>query len=69
MNIEDSTRGHALADEYQVDFYIEGLEPTLGYQVRRRNPGNLNDAINLTRREEEAKNELLRKTMNIPVNK
>ncbi|CAB4416254.1 unnamed protein product [Rhizophagus irregularis] len=61
-----ATRGHALADEYQVDFYIEGLEATIGYQVRRQNPGSLNDAINLARREEEARNELLRKVGNIP---
>ncbi|PKY63476.1 hypothetical protein RhiirA4_492548, partial [Rhizophagus irregularis] len=61
-----ATRGHALADEYQVDFYIEGLEATIGYQVRRQNPANLNDAINLARREEEARNELLRKVGNIP---
>ncbi|GBC25854.2 ribonuclease H-like domain-containing protein [Rhizophagus irregularis DAOM 181602=DAOM 197198] len=61
-----ATRGHALADEYQVDFYIEGLEATVGYQVRRQNPANLNDAINLARREEEARNELFRKAGNIP---
>ncbi|EXX54197.1 hypothetical protein RirG_236830 [Rhizophagus irregularis DAOM 197198w] len=61
-----ATRSHALADEYQVDFYIEGLEATVGYQVRKQNPGNLNDAINLARREEEARNELFRKAGNIP---
>ncbi|CAB5303780.1 unnamed protein product [Rhizophagus irregularis] len=61
-----ATRGQALANEYQVDFYIEGLEATIGYQVRRQNPGNLNDAINLARREEEARNELFRKAGNIP---
>ncbi|PKY59540.1 hypothetical protein RhiirA4_482354 [Rhizophagus irregularis] len=32
----------------------------------RQNPGSLNDAINLARREEEARNELLRKVGNIP---
>ncbi|EXX65100.1 hypothetical protein RirG_136540 [Rhizophagus irregularis DAOM 197198w] len=61
-----ATRGHALADEYQVDFYIEGLEATVGYQVRRQNPGNLNDAINIARRKEETRNELFRKAGNIP---
>ncbi|CAB4478935.1 unnamed protein product [Rhizophagus irregularis] len=61
-----ATRGHALADKYQVDFYIEGLEATVGYQVRRQNPGNLSDAINIARREEEARNELFRKAGNIP---
>ncbi|GBC11404.2 ribonuclease H-like domain-containing protein [Rhizophagus irregularis DAOM 181602=DAOM 197198] len=61
-----ATRGHALAEKYQVDFYIEGLEATVGYQVRRQNPANLNDAINLARREEEARNELFRKAGNIP---
>ncbi|PKK42480.1 hypothetical protein RhiirC2_804485, partial [Rhizophagus irregularis] len=40
----------------------ERLEPTLGYQVRRSSPTNLNDAINTARREEEAKNELIMKT-------
>jgi hypothetical protein len=58
-------RGHALDNEYQIDFYIEGLEPTLGYQVRRQNPADLNAAINLARREEEAKDELIGKTMNV----
>ena len=61
-----ATRGQALADDYQVDFYIEGLEAAIGYQVRRQNPGNLNDTINLARREEEARNELYRKVGNIP---
>ncbi|GET58360.1 hypothetical protein GLOIN_2v1765994 [Rhizophagus irregularis DAOM 181602=DAOM 197198] len=63
-----ATRGHALDDELQVDNYIEGLTPTLGYQVRRQNPANLNDAVNTARREEEATNELMRKTLNIPIN-
>ncbi|EXX53477.1 hypothetical protein RirG_243510 [Rhizophagus irregularis DAOM 197198w] len=62
-----ATRGQALADEYQVDFYIEGLEATVGYQVRRQNPGNLNDAINMARREEEAKNELILKTTGVSI--
>ena len=61
-----ATRGVNLAGELQVDFYIEGLEPTLAYNVRKQNPGNLNDAINQARREEEARNELLRKTMETP---
>ncbi|CAB4435127.1 unnamed protein product [Rhizophagus irregularis] len=62
-----ATRGHAMDDELQVDNYIEGLTPVLGYQVRRQNPANLNDAVNTARREEEATNELMRKTLNIPV--
>ncbi|EXX55601.1 hypothetical protein RirG_223980 [Rhizophagus irregularis DAOM 197198w] len=62
-----ATRGHALDEELQVDNYIEGLTPVLGYQVRRQNPANLNDAVNTARREEEATNELMRKTRNIPV--
>ncbi|GBC27053.1 hypothetical protein GLOIN_2v1765994 [Rhizophagus irregularis DAOM 181602=DAOM 197198] len=62
-----ATRGHALDDELQVDNYIEGLTPTLGYQVRRQNPANLNDAVNTARREEEATNELIRKTRGISV--
>ncbi|CAB5359753.1 unnamed protein product [Rhizophagus irregularis] len=62
-----ATRGHALDEELQVDNYIEGLTPGLGYQVRRQNPANLNDAVNTARREEEATNELIRKTRNIPV--
>ncbi|GET58687.1 hypothetical protein GLOIN_2v1765994 [Rhizophagus irregularis DAOM 181602=DAOM 197198] len=62
-----ATRGHALDDELQVDNYIEGLTPTLGYQVRRQNPANLNDAVNTARREEEATNELIRKTHGISV--
>ncbi|CAB4425439.1 unnamed protein product [Rhizophagus irregularis] len=63
-----ATRGHALADEYQVDFYIEGLELNLGYQVRRQNPANLNDAIDIAVREEGAKDEYVRKVMGISVN-
>ncbi|CAB5345814.1 unnamed protein product [Rhizophagus irregularis] len=62
-----ATRGHALDDELQVDNYIEGLTPELGYQVRRQNPANLNDAVNTARREEEATNELIRRTRGIPV--
>ncbi|RGB27667.1 hypothetical protein C1646_768832 [Rhizophagus diaphanus] len=58
---EKSTREHALGNELQVDFYIEGLEPTIGYNVRRQNPADLNEAINMARREEEAKDELIRK--------
>ncbi|EXX72465.1 hypothetical protein RirG_069110 [Rhizophagus irregularis DAOM 197198w] len=34
-----ATRGHALADEYQVDFYIEGLEATVG------KAGNIPDRV------------------------
>ena len=56
-----ATRGHAMDNIYQVDFYIGGLEPTIGYNVRRQNPADLNEAINMARREEEAKNELRRK--------
>jgi hypothetical protein len=62
-----ATRGQPLPNNYQVDFYIEGLEPTIGYNVRRQNPGNLNDAVNQARREEEAKNELIRKTTGIDI--
>ncbi|CAB4473761.1 unnamed protein product [Rhizophagus irregularis] len=62
-----ATRGHALADEYQVDFYIEGLEPTIGYQVRRQNPGNLNGAIEIAVREEGVKDEFIRKAIGTPV--
>ncbi|GBC25359.2 hypothetical protein RIR_jg41173.t1 [Rhizophagus irregularis DAOM 181602=DAOM 197198] len=62
-----ATRGHALADEYQVDFYIEGLEPTIGYQVRRQNPGNLNGAIEIAVREEGAKDEFIRKALGQPI--
>ncbi|GET58730.1 ribonuclease H-like domain-containing protein [Rhizophagus irregularis DAOM 181602=DAOM 197198] len=62
-----ATRGHALADEYQVDFYIEGLEPTIGYQVRRQNPANLNGAIDIAVREEGAKDEFIRKAIGTPI--
>ncbi|EXX68218.1 hypothetical protein RirG_107080 [Rhizophagus irregularis DAOM 197198w] len=44
-----------------------GLEPTLGYQVRRSNPTDLSDAIKTARGEEEAKNELIRKTTGINI--
>ncbi|CAB4492631.1 unnamed protein product [Rhizophagus irregularis] len=63
-----ATRGHALADEYQVDFYIEGLEPTIGYQVRRQNPANLNGAIEIAVREEGAKDEFIRRALGQPIN-
>ncbi|RGB23900.1 hypothetical protein C1646_773844, partial [Rhizophagus diaphanus] len=59
--LEIATRGHAMDNVYQVDFYIRGLELTIGYNVRRQNPADLNGAINLARREEEAKDELIRK--------
>ncbi|CAB4484818.1 unnamed protein product [Rhizophagus irregularis] len=62
-----ATRGHALAEEYQVDFYIEGLEPTIGYQVRRQNPANLNGAIDIAVREEGAKDEFIRKAIGTPI--
>jgi hypothetical protein len=62
-----ATRGQPLQNEYQVDFYIERLEPTIGYNVRRQNPANLNDAVNQVRREEKAKNELIRKTTGIDI--
>jgi hypothetical protein len=62
-----ATRGNALHDDYQVDFYIRGLEPTVGYNVRRQNPANLNDAVRQARREEEARNELIRRTTGIDV--
>ncbi|GBC43016.2 hypothetical protein GLOIN_2v1847961 [Rhizophagus irregularis DAOM 181602=DAOM 197198] len=62
-----ATRGQALHDMYQVNYYIQGLEPTLGYQVRRSSPTNLNDAINTARREEEAKNELIMKTTGVNI--
>ncbi|EXX57455.1 hypothetical protein RirG_207010 [Rhizophagus irregularis DAOM 197198w] len=44
-----------------------GLEPMLGYQVRRSSPTNLNDAVNMARREEEARSELLMKTMGLNI--
>ena len=50
-----ATRGQVLHDLYQVNYFIQGLESYLGYQVRRDNPANLNDAINVARRKEEAK--------------
>jgi hypothetical protein len=62
-----ATRGQPLPNDYQVDFYIKGLEPTIGYNVKRQNPGNLNDAVMQARREEEAKNELIRKTTRIDI--
>jgi hypothetical protein len=62
-----ATRGQPLPNDYQVDFYIRGLEPTIGYNVRRQNPANLNDAVIQARREEEAKNELIRKTTGIDI--
>ncbi|UZO29097.1 uncharacterized protein OCT59_022587 [Rhizophagus irregularis] len=62
-----ATRGQALHNMYQVNYYIQGLEPTLGYQVRRSSPTNLNDAINIARRKEEAKNELIMKTTGINI--
>ncbi|EXX68336.1 hypothetical protein GLOIN_2v1765994 [Rhizophagus irregularis DAOM 181602=DAOM 197198] len=62
-----ATRGQALHDMYQVNYYIQGLEPTLGYQVRRSSPTNLNDAINIARREEEARSELVMKTMGLNI--
>ncbi|GBC28000.1 ribonuclease H-like domain-containing protein [Rhizophagus irregularis DAOM 181602=DAOM 197198] len=57
-----ATRGHALDDLYQVNYFIQGLDAMLGYHVRRSNPTNLNDAVNEAKREEEAKDELLMKT-------
>ncbi|EXX66069.1 hypothetical protein RirG_127360 [Rhizophagus irregularis DAOM 197198w] len=57
-----ATRGHALDDLYQVNYFIQGLDAMLGYHVRRNNPTNLNDAVNEAKREEEAKDELLMKT-------
>ncbi|EXX52954.1 hypothetical protein GLOIN_2v1847961 [Rhizophagus irregularis DAOM 181602=DAOM 197198] len=62
-----ATRDQALHNMYQVNYYIQGLEPTLGYQVRRSSPTNLNDAINIARREEEAKNELIMKTTGVNI--
>ncbi|CAB4418800.1 unnamed protein product [Rhizophagus irregularis] len=62
-----ATRGQALHDLYQVNYFIQGLEPMLGYQVRRSSPTNLNDAVNMARREEEAKGELLMKTMGLDI--
>ncbi|GET66999.1 hypothetical protein GLOIN_2v1530534 [Rhizophagus irregularis DAOM 181602=DAOM 197198] len=57
-----ATRGHALDDLYQVNYFIQGLDAMLGYHVRRSNLTNLNDAVNEAKREEEAKDELLMKT-------
>ncbi|EXX67813.1 hypothetical protein RirG_110950 [Rhizophagus irregularis DAOM 197198w] len=62
-----ATREHALAEECQVDHYIEGLEPTIGYQVRRQNPANLNGAIDIAVREEGAKDEFFRKVIGTPI--
>ncbi|GBC30533.2 hypothetical protein GLOIN_2v1765994 [Rhizophagus irregularis DAOM 181602=DAOM 197198] len=62
-----ATRGHALADDCQVDYYIDGLEPAIGYQIRRQNPGNLNGAIEMAEREESARDEFYRKTIGLPV--
>ncbi|GES76172.1 ribonuclease H-like domain-containing protein [Rhizophagus clarus] len=56
-----ATRGHAWDDAIQVDSFIEGLEPTIEYNVRMWNPGNLNEAIELAKRIEGAKNGLLGK--------
>ncbi|PKK60188.1 hypothetical protein RhiirC2_819156, partial [Rhizophagus irregularis] len=44
-----------------------GLEPTIGYQVRRQNPANLNGAIDIAVREEGAKDEFIRKAIGIPI--
>ena len=62
-----ATRGQALHDTYQANYFIQGLEPMLGYHVRRGSPTNLNDAINIARREEEARGELLMKTMGLNI--
>ena len=59
-----AARGHALDDEYQVNFFIEGLQPKLSYEVGRQQPGNLNGAVNLAKREEEAINKYARKVYN-----
>jgi hypothetical protein len=56
------TRDHALDEIYKMDYFIEGLEASLGYCVRKANPANLAEAIRIAKREEEARNELLRKT-------
>ncbi|RIA79572.1 hypothetical protein C1645_840385 [Glomus cerebriforme] len=56
-----ATRGHALENLYQVNYFIQGLESVLGYQVRKTNPANLNNAIDEARKEEEARNELYKK--------
>ncbi|GET55357.1 hypothetical protein GLOIN_2v1791382 [Rhizophagus irregularis DAOM 181602=DAOM 197198] len=62
-----ATRGQVLHELYQVNYFIQGLEPMLGYQVRRSSPANLNDAVNMARREEEARGELLMKTMSLDI--
>ncbi|PKY58913.1 hypothetical protein RhiirA4_513859 [Rhizophagus irregularis] len=61
--------GQTLADRIQTAGMggIVGLEPRLGYQVRRRSPTNLNDAVNMARREEEARGELIMKTMGLNI--
>ncbi|GES76231.1 enzymatic polyprotein, putative [Rhizophagus clarus] len=56
-----ATRGHAWDDAIQVDSFIEGLEPTIRYNVRIQNPGNLNKAIEQAKRIEGARNGLLGK--------
>ncbi|RIA84053.1 hypothetical protein C1645_859881 [Glomus cerebriforme] len=55
------TRGHALDNMYQVNYFIQRLELMLGYQVRKTNPANLNNAIDEARKEEKARNELIMK--------
>ncbi|CAB4433861.1 unnamed protein product [Rhizophagus irregularis] len=57
-----ATRGQVLHDVYQVNYFIQGLEPVLGYQVRRSNPATLDEAIDTAKREGEAMNELSRRT-------
>ncbi|GBB96356.1 hypothetical protein RclHR1_27350001 [Rhizophagus clarus] len=56
-----ATRGHAWDDAIQVDSFIEGLELTIRYNVKIQYPGNLNEAIELAKRIEGARNGLLGK--------
>ncbi|EXX52172.1 1-phosphatidylinositol 3-phosphate 5-kinase-like [Rhizophagus irregularis DAOM 181602=DAOM 197198] len=62
-----ATRGQALHEMYQVNYFIQGLELMLEYQVRRSSSTNLNDAVNIARREEEAKGKLLIKTIGLNI--
>ncbi|GET51528.1 ribonuclease H-like domain-containing protein [Rhizophagus irregularis DAOM 181602=DAOM 197198] len=40
-----ATRGHALDDLYQVNYFIQGLDAMLGYHVRRRQEKNMEEIL------------------------
>jgi cellular nucleic acid-binding protein len=63
INMRIALRGHAMDETYKIDQFIDGLNGTVGYRVRVSNPATLTDAIAAAKREEEAQNELLRKTV------